>query len=40
MKLNIVVHTIHVICQDIDGGATEGASVATPLIPALFIIHL
>ena len=40
MKLNIVVHTIHVICQDIDGGATEGdggasapvgPSVATPL---------
>ena len=45
MKLNIVVYTmqacIHVICQDIDGGATEadggasapvGPSVATPLI--------
>ena len=40
MKLNIVVYTIHVICQDIDGGATEadggasapvGPSVATPL---------
>ena len=41
MKLNIVVYTIHVICQDIDGGATEGdggasapvgPSVATPLL--------
>ena len=40
MKLNIVVNTIDVICQDIDGGATEadggasapvGPSVATPL---------
>ena len=29
MKLNIVVYTIHVICQDIDGGATEADGGAT-----------
>ena len=47
MKLNIVVYTIHVICQDIDGGATEadggasapvGPSVATPLVGSMSIV--
>ena len=41
MTLSMVVYTVHVTCQDIDGGATEadggasapvGPSVATPLI--------
>ena len=41
IRSHIVVYTIHVICQDIDGGATEGdggasapvgPSVATPLV--------
>ena len=40
MTLSMVVYTVHVTCQDIDGGATEadggasapvGPSVATPL---------
>ena len=40
MTLSMVVYTLHVTCQDIDGGATEadggasapvGPSVATPL---------
>ena len=41
MTLSMVVYTVHMTCQDIDGGATEadggdsapvGPSVATPLI--------
>ena len=41
MTLSMVVYTVHVTCQDVDGGATEadggasapvGPSVATPLI--------
>ena len=41
MMLSMVLYTVHVTCQDIDGGATEadggasapvGPSVATPLI--------
>ena len=44
MTLSMVVYTVHVTCQDIDGGATEateadggasapvGPSVATPLV--------
>ena len=40
MTLSMVLYTVHVTCQDIDGGATEadggasapvGPSVATPL---------
>ena len=45
MTLSMVVYTVHVTCQDIDGGATEadgGASapvvpsVATPLVAGEF----
>ena len=41
ITLSMVVYTVHVTCQDIDGGATEadggasapvGPSVATPLM--------
>ena len=33
MTLSMVVYTVHVTCQDIDGGASApvGPSVATPL---------
>ena len=46
MTLSMVVYTVHMTCQDIDGGATEadggdsapvGPSVATPLIMYSYI---
>ena len=46
MTLSMVLYTVHVTCQDIDGGATEanggtsapvGPSVAMPLICTIII---